>query len=53
MACCSGNHNGEKYHEGDGIERYELDWNIKPQNITLSLAVLSGQVRIKKLLIQM
>lgn len=44
---------GKNIIEGDGIERYELDWNIKPQISSLSLAVLSGQVRIKKLLIQM
>ncbi len=24
---------GKNIIEGDGIERYELDWNIKPQNI--------------------
>lgn len=44
---------GKNIIEGDGIERYELDWNIKSQISSLSLAVLSGQVRIKKLLIQM
>ena len=27
--CCSGNHNGENIIEGDGIERYELDWKYK------------------------
>lgn len=44
---------GKNIIEGDGIERYELDWNIKPQNIITQSGGTEWSGKDKETLIQM